>query len=401
MDSTETDAWVRSYASGGSSIPGRLPPPRRKVWVPDALPDPDPPDGGLPLVSIRDLLDEPDEATPWAIDGLLPAGGVSALVAKPKVCKSTLARFAAHCIAAGEPFLGRDVTQGGAFVLSLEDQRAPVRMHFRAIGTPRDAPLWLFFGRAPDKALALLAEAVETHRPKLVVIDTGFRFVRVRDVADYAEVTAALDPLLALARESGTHIMILHHARKAGADDRGDVALGSQGFFGAVDTMAILTRRPDDDVRTISTIQRVGDDMAESEIELRSDGRVAMRGPIAEAGARRVREKVADFLGDSPGATLDDIKGAGIRWQDARGALRVMLSTGEIERTGGGRAGDPYRHHVRFPNDGNGTGHSGGRSPVPLPKGAEREKVPVPGTPRNPRNPRNPRDDYRSVSRGE
>lgn len=49
---------------------------------------------GFSLTQLCDLLNEPEEAVPWTVDGLLPAGGVSLLVAKPKTGKSTLAREA-------------------------------------------------------------------------------------------------------------------------------------------------------------------------------------------------------------------------------------------------------------------------------------------------------------------
>jgi len=77
----------------------------------------------LDLVPIGKLLAEPQEQIPWLVDGLLPAGGISALAARPKVGKSTLARELAVCVARGEPLLGRATTQGGVFILDLEGKR--------------------------------------------------------------------------------------------------------------------------------------------------------------------------------------------------------------------------------------------------------------------------------------
>jgi hypothetical protein len=44
---------------------------------------------GLPLQHISELLGEPDEPENWLVDGLLPTGGLSVLVGKPKAGKST------------------------------------------------------------------------------------------------------------------------------------------------------------------------------------------------------------------------------------------------------------------------------------------------------------------------
>jgi Mrp family chromosome partitioning ATPase len=66
----------------------------------------------LDLVHISELLGEPDEPENWLVDGLLPTGGLSVLVGKPKAGKSTLARALAVAVARGEPWLGRATFPG-------------------------------------------------------------------------------------------------------------------------------------------------------------------------------------------------------------------------------------------------------------------------------------------------
>ena len=58
-------------------------------WRPPAVPEQDP--EGFRPISMTDLLSAPEEVTRWLVEGLLPAGGVSLLIAKPKTGKSTLA----------------------------------------------------------------------------------------------------------------------------------------------------------------------------------------------------------------------------------------------------------------------------------------------------------------------
>ncbi len=43
---------------------------------------------GLDFTSLSDLLAEPDEKTPWLVDGLLPQAGLSIIAARPKVVRA-------------------------------------------------------------------------------------------------------------------------------------------------------------------------------------------------------------------------------------------------------------------------------------------------------------------------
>lgn len=59
------------------------------------------------LVSAQALLEEPEEQRQWIWEGILPQGGLSLLVSKPKVGKSTFCRDLARAVSRGSPFLGR------------------------------------------------------------------------------------------------------------------------------------------------------------------------------------------------------------------------------------------------------------------------------------------------------
>ena len=89
---------------------------------------------GLTLTRLGDLIAEPEEQVPWLLEGILPAGGLGLLAAKPKVGKSTLARCLALAVASGEPFLDRPTLKGAVIYLALEEKRSEVRAHFRAMG---------------------------------------------------------------------------------------------------------------------------------------------------------------------------------------------------------------------------------------------------------------------------
>lgn len=85
------------------------------------------------FTKLSDLFQEPEEQTKWLVDGLLPTGGFSIVVAKPKVGKSTLARGLALNIATGELFLGKEVSKGVVIYLALEEKRSEIKKHFQDI----------------------------------------------------------------------------------------------------------------------------------------------------------------------------------------------------------------------------------------------------------------------------
>jgi DNA-binding HxlR family transcriptional regulator len=300
--------------------------------------------GTFALTTLGDLLAEPEEAVAWLVEGLLPSGGVSLLAAKPKVGKSTTARCLALCVARGAPFLGRATVQGPVVYLALEEKRAEVAKHFRRLGATEADPIHIHVGAAPEAALEALAAVIDEYYPALVIVDPLLRLVRVRDANDYAEVTRALEPVIELARLSGSHIMLIHHANK-GERTGGDAILGSTALFGAVDTALIMKRNPIDGQRTIESIQRYGVDLPESVIVLDEEtGRVTLAGTVAERRQREAEDAVLSVLSDRPMTEQEVREAVQMQGLVVSRALRSLVERGLVERTGTGRRGDPYRY---------------------------------------------------------
>src|SRR4029453_13246349 len=91
----------------------------------------------------------------------------------------------------------------------------------------------------------------------LAFSDALYRFTKVRDVGAYGEVTAGLQPLLALQRELRFHLLLVHHSPKGADARRGavDAALGSTALPGTVD-IALFLRCFGDGRRTLSSSAR-------------------------------------------------------------------------------------------------------------------------------------------------
>ena len=306
----------------------------------------DPPiDDGLGLLALGELLGEPDSGPAWVVKDRLPAAGLGLFAGKPKAGKSTGARSLALHVARGQPWLGFATTQGPVIYLALEEKRQEVRDHFRAMGATSDDPIFIRFAAAPHDALARLRVEAERRRPVLIIVDPLFKLVRVTAELgnDYAAMTAALEPLLALARETGAHVLAVHHLGKGGRDD-GDAILGSTAIFAAVDT-ALLMRRAGR-YRTLSSIQRYGTDLEELTVALDPlTGDVTAGPPRAEAEAADAGRLILEFLaGKTEPVTEAEIADAiECRTQIQRKALRELVGT-RIFKTGRGGKTDPFKY---------------------------------------------------------
>jgi hypothetical protein len=307
---------------------------------------------------LRDFLAEPDETVNWVVDNMLPTGGLSLLGAKPKVGKSTLARYIGHCVASDVPCLSRPTSRGPVLYVSIEERRRDVRAHFGLLAGAGDLDLHVHVGPVPGTPTGGSREAVRRHRiawltseirrfrPVLVIIDTWGRFVAVKDGNDYAEATEASEPLIELARSSGTHLLFTHHAKKSEAELI-DSLLGSVAIVGSVDTV-LLERRQRDKTRTLESNQRVGDDLDETVLVLDKDtGTLRLAGSLDEARLEGAMKACLACLVRVSSATEQEIRDAvtGENELIAK-ALREAVRRGLVTRSGEGKAGKPYVYSV-------------------------------------------------------
>jgi RecA-family ATPase len=195
-------------------------------------------------------------------------------------------------------------------------------------------------------ALAKIRAVVEEKKPALLIIDPLFRFTRVQDGNDYVQVTQALEPLLALARETGVHVLVVHHLSK-GERTGGDAILGSTAILGSVDTSVILKRS--ERYRTITSEQRYGVDLEETTLRFDTETRVVTMG---EAKAReevlRLKAPILEWLGgQQERCTEAEIKEA-VEGNNRhkQTALRELLEEQHVDRQGKGTRGAPFTYSL-------------------------------------------------------
>lgn len=300
---------------------------------------------GLPLESVGVLLSAPPVKRDWLIEDVFVAGSISVLAARPKAGKSTFSRDLAVCVARGKPFLERNTKQGPVILLDLEGKREELTESFRGLGVEVNDEIHILCGIAPQDAIALLRRDAMRLKPSLIVVDTLQRLARVRDLNDYASTTIALEPFISIARDSGAHVMLLHHSGRA--DGHGvDAPMGSTAISGSVDTIAVLKRK-EDGARTLATVQRYGKDLEPSLLTMDKDGHVHLGGTVLEAETKAAEARVEEFVRANPKTTQQDIKeGVEGRWSIVRGAITAMVKDKRLVREGEGKKGEPHLYSV-------------------------------------------------------
>ncbi|MBI2160966.1 MAG: AAA family ATPase, partial [Candidatus Rokubacteria bacterium] len=160
---------------------------------------------------------------------------------------------------ARERAVGCATGRGPVLYLALEEKRAEVREHFRAMGATADDPVFVFCAPSPADGLGRVRWEAERRRPALVIVDPLLRFVRLRAASDYAAVDdrprASPGPRPRRGRP---------RARRPppgeGRAERG-------------------RRNPRLDGRTLSSIQRYGPDLEPVTLVLDPDTRTLSAGP--------------------------------------------------------------------------------------------------------------------------
>jgi hypothetical protein len=293
--------------------------------------------------------DRPDWiAGPWIV-----AGGLTELDGRAKAAgKTTLVGHLAAAVLDGVPFLGHSTT-ATPIVMLTEQAPASLRevlARTRLLG--RDDLRLLLWRDArgytwPD----IVAAAIDESRrvgARLLVVDTLPAFAGIRGDAenDAGAALHAISPLQAAAAD-GLAVLVVRHERKGGGE-LGDSARGSSAFTGAVDVVIRLTRRPDaprPTIRYLECLSRFDETPAELVIELTEGGFVV----LGTEGAIAFDEARVGILASAPetgeGRTEPELVDAiGGKATTVGQALRHLIAAGEIERTGAGRRGSPYRY---------------------------------------------------------
>jgi len=281
---------------------------------------------GSELMSAPDLAKEEFPPVEWVIEDFLPVG-VTLLVGKPKAGKSWMALNLALAVAKGGVAFGSiQVDRGNVLYLALED--TPRRMKGRIAqldGNDADGLFLCFEIPRGSSGIMMLSRLMDSKRFKLIIVDplAFFRDPAHRNsdiyMLDYEVMGAFRD----LSIQYSCAVLILHHTRKAIADDPIDLILGTTGLGGAADTTWILNRsRGAMDASLLVT----GRDVPEREYAFRRDPEIGWRmlGDAENYKVSKERAEVVELLKDSEdGMSIRDIADA---MGKSIGAVKMLLS---------------------------------------------------------------------------
>jgi hypothetical protein len=302
-----------------------------------------PASGSFAPVPLPQLLDEPEPLEPeWVLEDLLPAGALACLAAKPKVGKTTIAYEFAVAVAQGRPFLGRVTKQGGVLLLALEEHRRDVKRRLRDLGGEGLDTIHVHSGPLDDTpdTLHALAAYIKQHAIILVLFDTLNSFWSVTEENDAGAVTAAIKPVLQLARDTGAAVLLIHHVRKS-EGEFGDEIRGSGALFSLLDVALILKRHEVEIQRKLTVISRYAEAPPELLLELREAGYVCLGDPAAVGKVARLT-KLAEALTDTPMEVKGLSAKAGLPVRATHTLLDLLVQQGRAVRTGAGKRGNPF-----------------------------------------------------------
>ena len=241
----------------------------------------------LQVYHAADLYGKTIEKPPTIVQGMIPAG-LTVLAGAPKRGKSWLSLMLALCVAAGDPFLGAQTTQGDVLYLDLESKQYRVQDRLKKLIVGR-APESLYISHESDRLEAGLAEQLEmwcadVQHPVLIIIDT---LGRVKGSARrgenaYEGDTRVLGDLQRFALQRNLAIVCVHHLRKSMADgDYFERISGSMGITGACDSVMVLQGKRGDEHSTLAISSR---DFESTELIIGFDnGRWSLRSADSES----------------------------------------------------------------------------------------------------------------------
>lgn len=326
VERTRPVAVAPAPVSGSASAPV-LTPPRRTHW------------NAVELLAAK----FPDPR--WAVPGLV-AEGLTLFVGAPKVGKSWAAWNLAVAIASGGIAFGKiDVDQGDVLYLALEDTGRRLQSRLRKV----------LAGAAPPERLTISTTCLTlgnggaeeigrwlTAHPdaRLVIVDV---FARIRgrsgpQSSAYESDYGPMSVLKALADEHGVAILVVHHTRKADAEDFLDVVSGTQGLAGAADCIVVLKRSRG---TADGVLHVTGRDVEEAEYALKFSAELGawemLDGPAADYSLGDTRQRILRHVREHGAATPKQVADTlGINYETAKKTCRRMSDDGQLDTDGSG-----------------------------------------------------------------
>lgn len=283
----------------------------------------------------------------FVVDDLLPEG-LTILAGNPKIGKSWFVLALAVDIASGRKTLSIfDTKQGDVLYLALEDNPRRLQNRLRKVLKGNRAPQNLTIRtESPtldNGGLEAISNWLDRHPDaKLVVIDT---FAKVRGEENptrsrYDNDYKALGDVKKLSEKHEVAIIVVHHTRKADADDFLATVSGSFGLTGNADTIAVIKAFGG---RADAELLVRGRDIEEKELALQFDRRSCrwhVAGDSEDLKRSRARQDIIDLFRAKENKIMGPSEVAGHLGKteaSVKNLMPSMVDDGELTKEGRGQ----------------------------------------------------------------
>jgi hypothetical protein len=307
---------------------------------------------GLPTTRAACLAPPQASEPTWLIENLWSAQAVGIIGGEPKCGKSFLALDLAVSVASGTPCLRRFPTRqsGTVLLFAAEDASHIVRRRLEGIADAAGVDFQsldvhvitvptLRLDRRDDQQA--LHETVARMQPKLLVLDP---FVRLHAIDE--NVAGEVAPLLAylrtLQRNHQTAVVLVHHARKGAAHERGGQALrGSSELHAWGDSNLYLRRNGHNLYLTIEHRAAPGTDRLQLALVDRSPAlalEVVDRQTAEDQSQPSPQQRIEQILAASttPVTQRHLRQAARMRASHVAEALAQLIANGRVDRSADG-----------------------------------------------------------------
>lgn len=230
----------------------------------------------LEVISANDLMDMEFEPSNMLIERLI-GRGVYLIAGAPKIGKSWLMLWLAHCVSIGTKVWEFPTQQSDVLYISLEDPRQ----------------------RIQERLAKVTGFLIEHPAVKFVIVDTLQKVRQMRaDQYSYAGDYEVISQMKSIADRFGITILLVHHTRKSGAADPFALISGTTGLSGGVDGSLVMVKADRQD--SLATLYATGRDTLDMELELMFDEDTSTWQFLGHGGKERIqkRERLLSELND-------------------------------------------------------------------------------------------------------
>lgn len=266
------------------------------------------PHAGLKGYTAQELVNLQLPPVKYIIPEILPEG-LTIIAGRPKIGKSWLMMGLSVAVATGGYFLGSiKVSSSRVLYMALEDNERRLSGRLKMVLREKEAPanlhLFTAWPRVDQNGIMLLEKFIEKYPDtRLVIIDTLAKIktkATNRNKTLYSEDYDSMEPLKAVADKYGISVVVVHHTRKSGSDDKFEEISGTTGLTGGVDGMMVLTR---DRARCDGVLYITGRDLLDKELALKWDDISTSWSVLGNASEYRIsqeRQAIIEIVKASP-----------------------------------------------------------------------------------------------------